>query len=102
MLLTLKQAQADWEKMPNSIPILLASLKDVGPLGTFFLLGGGKQAKIAIDFLDWKVKGDQSKKSLFCGSSSNSTKPGSQRRRDVEESPLTAEGWNILTKNGMC
>ena len=92
-LLILEQAQADYEQIPSTVPVLFATLADVSNLGTFFQVGGGKQGKVAAAFLDWKAKGDESKRPLFCPPSSNSTE---------NASPLNAEGWKIFSRNGMC
>jgi len=92
-LLILEQAQADYEQIPSTVPVLFATLADVSNLGTFFLAGGGKQAKVTAAFLDWKAKGDQSKRSLFCPPASNLT---------ANATPLHADGWSIYSKNGMC
>jgi hypothetical protein len=89
--------------MPKDVPVLFASLENAAHLGTFFIVKGGKQASAALDFLDWKVRGDQSKRSLFCPPVSNSTSSaGGQVQKPPSASPLEAEGWDITSKNGMC
>jgi hypothetical protein len=92
--------------MPPSVPMLFASLRDTGHLGDLFTTGGGKEGAAVIAFLDWKVKGDESKRSWFCPADSKpATKSNVIERRqplDASESPLKAEGWDISSKNGMC
>jgi hypothetical protein len=94
------QAQADFSQTPSNVPILSASLRDAGTLGTLFVDHAGRMGKAAVDFLDWKVKGNKSKAALFCNEESESKEPNAQSKAWV--SPLQAEGWTIKTKNRMC
>jgi hypothetical protein len=85
--------------VPSQVPALFASLKDVGHLGTFFVLGGGRMAKAAVDLMDWKLRGDASKRALFCpvgasGAGNATAKAGSPA--------LDADGWTLASKNGFC
>jgi hypothetical protein len=83
--------------MPNKIPALFASLKDTSHLGTFFIEGGGKEADAAAAFLDWKTRGDESKKALFCPPAG-----GQSSSKAATSAQMAEEGWKISTKNGMC
>jgi hypothetical protein len=82
--------------MPASIPALFASLKQTSHLGTFFVEGGGKEADAAVAFLDWKTRGDESKRALFCPAE------GKGSSKMTASSQLAEDGWKISTKNGMC
>jgi hypothetical protein len=79
--------------MPNNIPVLFASLLNSSHLGTLFVQQGGKEAVAATAFLDWKAKGDQTKKYWFCPQPSGPS---------TMVSPLIKDGWEISSKNGMC
>ena len=59
--------------------------RSVGHLGTLFLKGGGRMAQATVDLMDWKLRGDVSKKAQFCGTPA-----------------LTADGWTLSAKNGFC
>jgi hypothetical protein len=86
--------------MPEKIPVMFASTKNVSNFGTFFISDGGKQAKAATAFLDWKTKGDETKKSWFCQSAEKTMSQSRQAGNFV--SPLNVDGWSIEAKNGMC
>lgn len=92
--------------MPSSVPMLFATLKDAGHLGDIFTFGGGKEGAAAIAFLDWKIKGDESKRAWFCPPNSKPVARSNaiEKRHPLfaSESPLKAEGWDIQSKNGMC
>lgn len=79
------QSKKDFDVVPAPVPALFASLKDVGHLGTFFVRGGGRMAKAAVDLMDWKLRGDVSKKAQFCGTPA-----------------MNADGWSLASKNGFC
>jgi hypothetical protein len=79
------QSRKDYETVPTTVPALFASLKDVGHLGTFFVHGGGRMAKATVDLMNWKLRGDASKKAQFCGTPA-----------------LNADGWSLASKNGFC
>jgi hypothetical protein len=85
--------------MPAKIPAMFASTKGVSNFGTMFVAGGGKEAKAATAFLDWKTKGDQNKRSWFCQPSEKTMSPA---RQTDSITPLSKDGWTIDTKNGMC
>jgi hypothetical protein len=42
-------------------------------------------AQATVDLMDWKLRGDVSKKAQFCGTPA-----------------LTADGWTLSAKNGFC
>jgi len=93
----------DFENMPKQVPVLFASLKGVSHLGTFFVDKGGKQASAAVDFLEWKTRGDEKKRALFCPQATNSSTQASNKAGTiVSASRLKDEGWSISSKNGMC
>lgn len=79
------QSRKDFELVGAKVPALFASIKDVGHLGTFFLRGGGRMAQATVDLMDWKLRGDVSKKAQFCGTPA-----------------LTKDGWTLESKNGFC
>jgi len=93
-------AQADFSQMPSNVPVLSASLPDVNTFGTLFVEHAGRMGKAAVEFLDWKVKGDKTKAGLFCSQDVGGKGPNTQSKAWV--SPLQADGWAIRTKNRMC
>ena len=50
----------------NGVPVAFASI-DVGHGGTFDLPHGGKAAKVAIDWLEWQLRGNQNAAKSFVG-----------------------------------
>jgi Chlorophyllase enzyme len=79
------QGLRDYALLPDSVPALLADV-DVGHIGTYYQMGGGRLGRAGVDFLRWKLKGEESLKPLFCSS----------------ESTMVKDGWTIKSKNGMC
>jgi dienelactone hydrolase len=53
-------------KRINSVPIFVANL-DVGHGGTFMEANGGREASVAVSWLDWQLKGDASAAKRFVG-----------------------------------
>ena len=52
----------------NRIPVAIAHFDDVGHGGTFSQPNGGEFGKIAVAWLEWQLKGDQTAKKMFVGS----------------------------------
>jgi dienelactone hydrolase len=52
----------------NRIPVAIAHFDDVGHGGTFSQPNGGEFGKIAVAWLKWQLKGDQTAKKMFVGS----------------------------------
>ncbi len=50
----------------NSVPVFVANL-DVGHGGTFFDDNGGREASVAVSWLDWQLKGDTGAAKRFVG-----------------------------------
>jgi hypothetical protein len=69
--------------MPSKIPVVKLNLP-VGHGGTYFHQQGGKFGKAAVAFFNWQLKGDQAAGKQFL---------------QPENSPLTADGWTIQSKN---
>jgi len=54
-------------KRISSVPVFVANL-DVGHGGTFMESNGGREASVAVSWLDWQLKGDARAAKLFIGS----------------------------------
>ncbi|MEJ2109122.1 MAG: hypothetical protein P8Z37_04255 [Acidobacteriota bacterium] len=52
----------------NQVPIAIAHLKDVGHGGTYTQPNGGEFGKVAVAWLNWQLKGDNTAKKMFSGS----------------------------------
>jgi dienelactone hydrolase len=52
----------------NQVPIAIAHLKDVGHGGTYAQPNGGEFGKVAVAWLNWQLKGDETAKKTFSGS----------------------------------
>jgi dienelactone hydrolase len=52
----------------NQVPIAIAHLKDVGHGGTYAQPNGGGFGKVAVAWLNWQLKGDNTAKKMFSGS----------------------------------
>ena len=57
-------ARLDYERITD-VPTVLADLENGGHMGTFGAEFGGSFARIALDWLDWQLKGDRSRESVF-------------------------------------
>ena len=55
----------DYERI-NSLPVVVANL-DVGHGGTFMEPNGGREASVAVSWLDWQLKGDALAAQRFLG-----------------------------------
>jgi dienelactone hydrolase len=53
-------------KRITSVPVFVANL-DVGHGGTFMEPNGGREASVAVNWLDWQLKGDSRAAKLFVG-----------------------------------
>jgi hypothetical protein len=53
-------------KRIDSVPVFVANL-DVGHGGTFFEPNGGREASVAVSWLDWQLKGDKQAAKNFIG-----------------------------------
>jgi hypothetical protein len=52
----------------DKIPVAIAHFDDVGHGGTFNQLNGGEFGKVAVQWLKWQLKGDETAKKMFSGS----------------------------------
>jgi hypothetical protein len=68
------------------VPALYADA-EIGHIGTYYQMHGGKMGRIGIKFLEWKLKGNETAKAEFCSPAN---------------SALTSVGWKIQSKSGMC
>jgi dienelactone hydrolase len=59
-------AQDDYTKIDH-VPVFLASLKSVGHGGTFAQPNGGAAARVAVDWLEWQLRGDKRAARIFTG-----------------------------------
>jgi hypothetical protein len=55
----------DYQRI-NSVPVFVANL-DVGHGGTFLEANGGREASVAVSWLDWQLKGDKRAAERFVG-----------------------------------
>ena len=76
-----ENALKDFDRIRN-VPVAFANLKDGGHMGTFAEPNGGSFARIAVQWLDWHLKGRVSNSVVFLNN-------------DLEDYP----GWTIKTKN---
>lgn len=67
-------AKIDFERI-NKVPVAFANLLKGGHMGTFAEKFGGSFARMALDWLDWQLKGQNDKASVFLNSDL-STYPG--------------------------
>lgn len=80
-----KQGQGDYDAL-TKVPTLIAQ-SETGHIGTYYQKYGGSTSRFAVEYFDWKIKGDASKKAQFCG-----TAPG-----------ITKDGiFKVSSKNGIC
>lgn len=59
----------------NHVPIVMTNL-DVGHGGTFAQPGGGEFTRVALEWLDWQLKGDRAASRLFLDADSELTRDG--------------------------
>ncbi len=52
--------------MPSNVPVLSASLGDVSHFGTFFVDHAGRYGSAAVNYLQWKVRGQKQHSRYFC------------------------------------
>lgn len=74
-------ALLDYDRI-NSVPVAFTNMLEGDHGGTFHKKYGGSFARMAINWLDWQLKGDDEKASVFLKSDSS-----------------TFPGWDIKTKN---
>jgi dienelactone hydrolase len=74
-------AQLDYERI-DQVPVAFADLGNGGHMGTFGDKFGGSFAQIALDWLDWQLKGKTTKAALF-------------RQNELAAYP----GWTVKAKN---
>ena len=74
-------AKIDFERI-NKVPVAFANLLKGGHMGTFAEKFGGSFARIALDWLDWQLKGQNTKASVFL-------------KKDLSQYP----GWTMDAKN---
>lgn len=60
-----KNGMDDYQRIDN-VPIAVANLP-VGHGGTYFQPNGGSAAKVAVEWLQWTLRGDEKAKSFFVG-----------------------------------
>jgi dienelactone hydrolase len=73
-------ARLDYERI-TGVPVAFADLEDGGHMGTFGSEFGGSFARMALDWLDWQLKGQSSKAAVFV-------------RGDVSAYP----GWTVTAR----
>lgn len=59
-------ASEDFSRI-NHVPVMFASLKSVGHEGTFKQENGGLAAKVAVDWLEWQLRGSGQAAKYFVG-----------------------------------
>lgn len=79
------QAERDYATL--KVPALKMNI-NVGSLGTFYQKRGGTQGQVLVQYLNWKQKGDQKAKALFCS--------------PFADTDFVKVGWEIVAKNGIC
>jgi hypothetical protein len=76
-----KNAEMDYSRI-DKVPVAFANLLDGGHMGTFGTEYGGTFSKVALDWLDWHLKGKKDKAAVFLHS-------------DLAKYP----GWTTKAKN---
>ena len=61
-----KNAKDDFERI-NHIPVLFAWREGMGHSGTYREANGGELGKVAVAYLNWRLKGDQTAAKMFVG-----------------------------------
>lgn len=75
----------DYKLLASNVPALFADV-EIGHIGTYYQMNGGKMGKAAVKFFDWQLKGNMTAKAEFCSKTSS----------------LTGIGFKIESKNGLC
>jgi hypothetical protein len=70
--------------LPKGLPAYKASL-DTGHGGTYSAKNGGKFAKAAVNFLEWRFRGSQQAKSVLF--------------EEKSAGSLVSDNWNVTFKN---
>jgi hypothetical protein len=75
-------------KLINTVPVFVANL-DVGHGGTFMDPNGGREASVAVSWLDWQLKGDARAAKRFVGADCGLCKDPDWRVDSKGSSPRT-------------
>jgi dienelactone hydrolase len=62
-----KNSNADYALLPPKLPAFRAWAKGIGHTGTYREAGGGLFTTVAVDWLDWQLKGDRKAAKRFIG-----------------------------------
>jgi hypothetical protein len=73
------QSRRDYTNLTVGLPALWASL-DTGHMGTFSAANGGKEAKAAVQLLEWQFRGNS-------------------KSRDYILNGMSRDGWKVQHKN---